>query len=78
IMPLAGALADRLDKRKMVVLTQFGMLAPAGLAGRALWLELPPVPLPYKVGPRIGISRNKEAPLRFWLPGDPTVSGRRS
>ncbi len=50
---------------------------PAGLAGRALWLELPPAPLPYRVGPRIGISRNTDAPLRFWLPGDPTVSGRR-
>ncbi|MGJ9619429.1 DNA-3-methyladenine glycosylase [Actinotignum schaalii] len=55
-----------------------GVLGPAGLAGRALWLELPPAPLPYRVGPRIGISRNKEAPLRFWLPGEPTVSGRRS
>ncbi|MDE1558370.1 DNA-3-methyladenine glycosylase [Actinotignum schaalii] len=55
-----------------------GVLAPAGLAGRALWLELPPAPLPYRAGPRIGISRNKEAPLRFWLPGDPTVSGRHS
>ncbi|MBS5749096.1 MAG: DNA-3-methyladenine glycosylase [Actinotignum schaalii] len=54
-----------------------GVLGPAGLAERALWLELPPAPLPYRVGPRIGISRNKEAPLRFWLPGDPTVSGRR-
>ncbi|MBB3116089.1 DNA-3-methyladenine glycosylase [Corynebacterium bovis] len=25
-------------------------------------------------GPRIGISRNREAPLRFWIPGDPTVT----
>ncbi|EPD28748.1 DNA-3-methyladenine glycosylase [Actinotignum timonense] len=50
---------------------------PAGLSERCLWLELPPAPLPYRVGPRIGISRNTDAPLRFWLPGDPTVSGRR-
>ena len=28
-------------------------------------------------GPRIGISKNKEAPLRFWIPFDKTVSGRR-
>lgn len=28
-------------------------------------------------GPRIGISKNKEAPLRFWIPGDKTVSGKR-
>ncbi|MDK8287036.1 MFS transporter [Actinotignum schaalii] len=33
IMPLAGALADRLDKRKMVVLTQFGMLLTAVALG---------------------------------------------
>ena len=25
-------------------------------------------------GPRIGISKNVEAPLRFWVPGDPTVT----
>lgn len=25
-------------------------------------------------GPRIGISKNAEAPLRFWIPRDPTVS----
>ncbi|MDH2456657.1 DNA-3-methyladenine glycosylase [Corynebacterium bovis] len=25
-------------------------------------------------GPRIGISKNREAPLRFWIPGDPTVT----
>lgn len=29
-------------------------------------------------GPRIGISRNVDAPLRFWIPGDRTVSARRS
>lgn len=28
-------------------------------------------------GPRIGITKNAEAPLRFWIPGDPTVSVRR-
>lgn len=28
-------------------------------------------------GPRIGISKNTEALLRFWIPNDPTVSGRR-
>lgn len=29
-------------------------------------------------GPRIGISKNAEAPLRFWVPGDPTVSSPRT
>lgn len=28
-------------------------------------------------GPRVGISKNVDAPLRFWIPGDPTVSARR-
>ncbi|STC70005.1 DNA-3-methyladenine glycosylase [Corynebacterium pilosum] len=28
-------------------------------------------------GPRIGISKNADAPLRFWIPFDPSVSGRR-
>lgn len=28
-------------------------------------------------GPRIGISKNVDAPLRFWIPGDKTVSVRR-
>lgn len=28
-------------------------------------------------GPRIGISKNQEAALRFWIPFDKTVSGRR-
>ena len=28
-------------------------------------------------GPRIGISKHKQAPLRFWIPFDKTVSARR-
>jgi len=28
-------------------------------------------------GPRIGISKNREAPLRFWIPGDRSVSSPR-
>ncbi|MDO4630942.1 MAG: DNA-3-methyladenine glycosylase [Corynebacterium sp.] len=28
-------------------------------------------------GPRIGISKNADAPLRFWIPNHPTVSARR-
>lgn len=30
------------------------------------------------VGPRIGISRAVDRPLRFWLAGEPTVSARRT
>ena len=30
--------------------------------------------VPYVTGPRIGISKNKEAPLRFWIPGDRSVT----
>ena len=29
------------------------------------------------VGPRIGISKNADAPLRFWIPNHPTVSARK-
>lgn len=28
----------------------------------------------FRVGPRIGISKNADAPLRFWIPGDQTVT----
>ncbi|MBY0793827.1 DNA-3-methyladenine glycosylase [Corynebacterium parakroppenstedtii] len=34
--------------------------------------------VPYVTGPRIGISKNKEAPLRFWIPGDRSVTPPRS
>jgi DNA-3-methyladenine glycosylase len=30
----------------------------------------------FKIGPRIGLSKEVERPWRFWLPGEPTVSGR--
>ena len=29
-------------------------------------------------GRRIGITKNAEAPLRFWIPGDPTVTSPRT
>ena len=32
----------------------------------------------YVQGPRIGISKSQHAPLRFWIPGHPTVSTPRS
>lgn len=31
----------------------------------------------YRVGPRIGITKNADAPLRFWIPGDKTVTSPR-
>lgn len=34
-------------------------------------------PVEWVAGPRIGISRNTDAPLRFWIPGHPSVSARR-
>lgn len=59
-----------------------------GNLGKALGLSLAdngvPVPLvpadsvpEYVRGPRVGISKNADAPLRFWIPGDRTVSARR-
>lgn len=35
-------------------------------------------PVEYVAGKRIGITKNADAPLRFWIPGDPTVSTPRS
>lgn len=37
-------------------------------------LTPPASPADYVSGPRIGISKNVEAPLRFWIPGDRTVT----
>ena len=56
-----------------------------GNLGQALGLTLPdngtPVSLAAReeepewvAGPRIGISKNADAPLRFWIPGNKTVS----
>lgn len=50
-----------------------------GLAlGSALSLTPPDTPARYVRGPRIGISKNTQAPLRFWIPGDGTVTTPRS
>lgn len=64
-----------------------------GNLGQALDLQLPdngsPVTGPdfvltpreetpdWVTGPRVGISKNMDAPLRFWIPGEKTVSARR-
>ena len=45
--------------------------------GAPVTLEVPEVAPEWVAGPRIGISKNVDAPLRFWIPGDRTVSGRR-
>ncbi|WP_420098104.1 DNA-3-methyladenine glycosylase [Corynebacterium sp.] len=37
-------------------------------------LTAAPSPVDWAAGPRIGISKNVEAPLRFWIPGDRTVT----
>lgn len=53
--------------------TPFTQNAEMGLAGG---VELIPAPqqIEYATGPRIGISQNTDAPLRFFIAGDPTVS----
>ncbi len=45
--------------------------------GTPVTLEIPEVAPEWVAGPRIGISKNRDAPLRFWIPGERTVSGRR-
>lgn len=48
-------------------------------ADRAGFTLTPPSsPVETVAGPRIGISKNVEAPLRFWIPGDRTVTTPRS
>ncbi|WP_035811076.1 DNA-3-methyladenine glycosylase [Curtobacterium sp. S6] len=43
-----------------------------------LWIQEAPGPVEMVRGRRIGISKNADAPLRYWIPGDPTVSSPRS
>jgi DNA-3-methyladenine glycosylase len=38
-------------------------------------LELGTSAIDVRAGPRIGLSKEVERPWRFWLPGEPTVSG---
>lgn len=45
--------------------------------GTPVLLELPTEAPEWVAGPRVGISKNVAAPLRFWIPGDRTVSARR-
>ncbi|MGV3070955.1 DNA-3-methyladenine glycosylase [Corynebacterium phoceense] len=40
-------------------------------------IEEPQEPVEWVRGPRIGISKNTDAPLRFWIPFDKTVSRKR-
>ena len=42
------------------------------------WIEERQGPVEVVRGRRIGISKNADAPLRYWIPGDPTVSSPRS
>lgn len=49
----------------------------AALDGDPFRLELAPDPSPFATGPRVGVSGEGGTdafPLRFWVPGDPTVS----
>lgn len=42
-----------------------------------LYFQRASEPVSFVAGKRIGISKNVDAPLRFWIPGDPTVSSPR-
>lgn len=42
-----------------------------------LYFQRAPERVSFVAGKRIGISKNVDAPLRFWIPGDPTVSSPR-
>lgn len=45
--------------------------------GTGFTLIPPTSPVEMACGPRIGISKNREAPLRFWIPGDRSVTSPR-
>ena len=56
-----------------------GEALEAGLGAGARWrLEPAPNIVEFRQGPRVGISRNTDAPWRWWIPKDPTVSGSRT
>ena len=44
--------------------------------GGRIRLELPGGAVPVSLGPRVGITRAADLPLRFWWTGHPAVSGR--
>ncbi|MEA2663998.1 MAG: DNA-3-methyladenine glycosylase [Candidatus Eremiobacteraeota bacterium] len=50
----------------------------ADAAGAALWLADDGVVLPVAVSTRIGITKAAHEPLRFYVPGNPSVSGPRA
>lgn len=47
------------------------------LSSTVFTLTPPASPVEHVSGPRIGISKNVDAPLRFWIPGDRTVTSPR-
>ena len=46
--------------------------------GDGLTLTLAPAPQEFECGPRVGVSRNADAALRYWIAGDVTVSAYRA
>lgn len=48
-----------------------------GAGADGFHLSAPASPVDWVAGPRIGISKNRDAPLRFWIPGDRTVTSPR-
>lgn len=48
--------------------------SPAARVSPILYFQRAAAPVDFVAGKRIGISKNVDAPLRFWIPGDPTVS----
>ncbi|WP_414123385.1 DNA-3-methyladenine glycosylase [Corynebacterium nuruki] len=55
-----------------------GSAGNAGSAGPAAFTLTPPAaPVEYVRGPRIGVSKNADAPLRFWIPGERSVTSPR-
>jgi DNA-3-methyladenine glycosylase len=70
-----------LDGAALAVLGDGGAAATAATTattgGTAFTLTPPATPAEYVRGPRIGISKNTGAPLRFWIPGERSVTSPR-
>ncbi|WP_273352621.1 DNA-3-methyladenine glycosylase [Corynebacterium resistens] len=69
----SGSSPDGLDSPDLPVLPNPSVVVDPPI----LYFQRAPEPVSFVAGKRIGISKNVDAPLRFWIPGDPTVSSPR-
>ena len=76
---LGAVLGLDLDLDGATLAVVAGEVGAGGVGDHAAEFTLTPPasPVEYVSGPRIGISKNVDAPLRFWIPGDRSVTSPR-